>query len=48
MAAQAILETRDPEFAASLIEDLRKEGRPAWADRLQTQAANKDRAGGPY
>lgn len=33
--AQAVEETVDPAFANSLIEDLRKEGRPEWADRLE-------------
>ena len=35
--AQAVLETRDPAFAASLIDDLRKEGHPGWAAQLSQE-----------
>ena len=38
--ARAIRTTTDPSFAAGLIEDLRKEGHPAWADRLQAAGAD--------
>ena len=44
--AQAVLETRDPAFAASLIDDLRKEGRSAWADQLSQQLRSPDASGG--
>jgi hypothetical protein len=43
--AQAILETRDSAFATSLIDDLRKEGRPAWADQLSAQRLALDASG---
>ncbi|TLX20891.1 hypothetical protein [Thermomonas fusca] len=43
--AQAVLETRDPAFAASLTEDLRQEGYPAWAERLEL-AVEASRSGG--
>jgi hypothetical protein len=38
--ARAVQTTRDPSFADGLIEDLRKEGHPAWADRLQATRAD--------
>jgi len=44
--AQAILETRDSAFATSLIDDLRKEGHPAWADQLSRQRRSPDTSGG--
>lgn len=44
--AQAVLETQDPTFAASLIDDLRKEGRSAWADQLSRQLRSPDTSGG--
>lgn len=31
----AVRTTRDPAFASGIVEDLRKEGHPEWADRLQ-------------
>lgn len=43
--AQAVLETRDPAFAASLTDDLRQEGYPAWADQLSRQLRKRDASG---
>lgn len=34
--AHAVQKTRDPAFALGIVEELRKEGLPAWADRLET------------
>lgn len=42
--ASAILGATDPAFEAGLIEEMRKEGRPDWADRLATLAAQKPKA----
>lgn len=39
--AQAALKTRDPLFVASLLEDLRKEGYPTWADKISQQRHNQ-------
>jgi hypothetical protein len=36
--ARAVRTTTDPSFADGLIEDLRKEGHPAWAEQLRTTA----------
>lgn len=44
--AQAVLETRDPAFAASLADDLRQEGYPAWANQLSQQLRNRHASGG--
>jgi len=33
--ARAVKNTKDPSFATGLIEELRKEGHPAWADSLE-------------
>ena len=34
--ARAVKNTKDPSFATGLIEELRKEGHPAWASKLET------------
>ena len=34
--AYAVKKTKDPAFVLGIVEELRKEGRPAWADRLET------------
>lgn len=39
--AQAALGIRPPLFVASLLEDLRKEGHPAWADKISQQRHNQ-------
>ena len=43
--AQAVLTTTDPSFATGLINDLRTEGRPEWADELKavTHAPGNER-----
>lgn len=42
--ASAILGASDPAFEAGLVEEMRKEGRPDWADRLAALAARKPKA----
>ncbi|WP_374556766.1 hypothetical protein [Thermomonas sp.] len=42
----AVQWSQDPSFAAQLIDDLRKEGRPAWADQLSRQLRSPDASGG--
>jgi len=41
--AQAVRTTTDPAFATSLAEDLRKEGKPDWADRLLAERRQAER-----
>lgn len=45
--ARAVRTTTDPAFAASLADDLRKEGHPDWADRLMAARRDAERQAHP-
>lgn len=46
--ARAVEQAKDPSFAVGLIEDLRKEGRPDWAGKLEALRAQRANSSPPH